>query len=58
LPLLALKELFQQFHSLEVKSMSERVCGVDVHRDSLVATIMGYSLKEAGRFVNDPDSLK
>ena len=38
-------------------SMSERVCGVDVHRDSLVATIMGDSLKEAGRFINDADGI-
>ena len=37
--------------------MSERVCGVDVHRDSLVATIMGDSLKEAGRFINDADGI-
>ena len=38
-------------------SMSERVCGVDVHSDSLVATIMGDSLKEAGRFINDADGI-
>jgi len=37
--------------------MSERVCGVDVHRDSLVATILGDSLKEAKRFVNDSDGI-
>jgi len=37
--------------------MSERVCGVDVHRDSLVATIMGDHLKEAGRFINDADGI-
>ena len=37
--------------------MSERFCGVDVHRDSLVATILGDSLKEAKRYVNDSDGI-
>lgn len=37
--------------------MSERFCGVDVHRDSLVATILGDSLKEVKRYVNDSDGI-
>jgi transposase len=38
-------------------NMSERVCGVDVHRDSLVATIISESFKETRRFVNDLDGI-
>jgi len=38
-------------------SMSERVCGVDVHRDLLVATILSESSKETRRFVNDANDI-
>jgi len=38
-------------------SMSERVCGVDVHRDLLVATILNESSKETKRFVNDANDI-
>ena len=38
-------------------SMSERVCGVDVHRDLLVATILNGSTKETKRFVNDANDI-
>lgn len=40
---------------------SKKVCGVDVHRDLLVATVLGGDSKETKRFVNDEngiDSLK
>ena len=37
--------------------MSELGCGVDVHRDLLVATVMGDSFKETKRFVNDVGSI-
>jgi len=43
--------------SVEVKYMSERVCGVDVHKDLLVATIIGDSFKETGRLTNDADGI-
>jgi transposase len=35
----------------------EKVCGVDVHRDLLVATILSGETKEARRFVNDADDM-
>lgn len=38
-------------------NMPEQVCGVDVHRDSLVATIISESSKETRRFVNDLDDI-
>ena len=38
-------------------SMSERVCGVDVHRDLLVATVLNESSKETKRFVNDANDI-
>ena len=44
-------------NSLEVKYMSERVCGVDVHRDMLVATVLSDVMKETGRFMNDVDGI-
>ena len=37
--------------------MSELGCGVDVHRDLLVATILGDALKEMKRFMNDVDGI-
>lgn len=37
--------------------MSGRVCGVDVGRDSLVAPVIGGSLKESEQFVNDADGI-
>jgi transposase len=37
--------------------MSETVCGVDVHRDLLVSTILNGELKETKRFVNDQDDI-
>jgi len=43
--------------NVEVKCMSELGCGVDVHRDVLVASIMGESLKDARRFMNDVDGI-
>ena len=38
-------------------SMSQTVCGVDVHRDLLVATILSSSTKETKRFVNDANDI-
>lgn len=38
-------------------SMTEPVCGIDVHRDLLVATILNDQLKETRRFVNDQDDI-
>jgi len=38
-------------------SMSEQFCGVDVHRDLLVATILSSSTKETKRFVNDANDI-
>jgi transposase len=35
----------------------EKACGVDVHRDLLVATILSDETKETRRFVNDPDDI-
>jgi transposase len=35
----------------------EKVCGVDVHRDLLVATILSEETKETRHFVNDPDDI-
>lgn len=32
-------------------------CGVDVHKDFLVATVVGDSLQETGRFTNDVDGI-
>jgi len=43
--------------NVEVKCLSELGCGVDVHRDMLVATIIGDSLKETKRFMNDVDGI-
>jgi transposase len=39
--------------------MSEKVCGVDVHRDLLVATILSgeTETKETRHFANDPDDI-
>lgn len=37
--------------------MAERVCGIDVHKDSLVTTVIGDSLKKTGRFANDADGI-
>jgi len=37
--------------------MADMACGVDVHRDFLVATVVGDSLKETGRFTNDVDGI-
>jgi transposase len=37
--------------------MSETVCGVDVHRDLLVSTILNGELKETKRFVNDQNDI-
>jgi len=37
--------------------VSELGCGVDVHRDLLVAIVMGDSFKETKRFVNDVGSI-
>ncbi len=37
--------------------MSEPVCGVDVHRDLLVATILSDSSKETRSFVNDANDI-
>jgi transposase len=42
---------------VEVKYVSELGCGVDVHRDLLVATILGDALKEMKRFMNDVDGI-
>ena len=47
----------QCFHNLEVKCMGNVACGVDVHRDFLVATVIGDSLQEMGRFTNDVDGI-
>jgi transposase len=35
----------------------EKVCGVDAHRDLLVATILSDEAKEHKRFVDDPDDV-
>ena len=37
--------------------MADAVCGVDVHKDLLVATILSESLKETSRFTNDVDGI-
>jgi len=37
--------------------MFETVCGIDVHRDLLVSTILNSELKETRRFVNDQDDI-
>ena len=42
--------------NIEVKYM-EKVCGVDVHRDLLVANILSDETKETRHFVNDPDDI-
>jgi len=36
----------------------EKLCGVDVHRDLLVATILSGETKETRHFTNDPDSIE
>lgn len=43
--------------SVEVNSMSDLACGVDVHKDELVATVVGDSLKETKRCMNDVDGI-
>ena len=35
----------------------EKACGVDVHRDTLVATILSDQTKETRHFGNDPDDI-
>lgn len=45
------------YNNLEVEYMADMACGVDVHRDFLVATVIGDSLKETGRFTNDVDGI-
>jgi transposase len=60
LPLKAFKEQLPAIPHCggeERMNMSERVCGVDVHRDSLVATIISEPSKETRRFVNDVDDI-
>lgn len=42
--------------NIEVNYM-EKVCGVDVHRDLLVATILNDRTKETRKFTNDPDDI-
>jgi transposase len=37
--------------------MTEKFCGVDVHRDLLVATILSDQTKETKRFVNDANDI-
>jgi transposase len=41
----------------EAKDFTEKFCGVNVHRDLLVATILSDEIKETRRFVNDPDDM-
>lgn len=43
--------------SVEVNNVSDMACGVDVHKDELVATIVGDSLKETKRCMNDVDGI-
>jgi transposase len=38
-------------------NISEKVCGVDVHRDLFVATVLCSQSKETRRFVNDADGI-
>jgi hypothetical protein len=38
--------------------VSEKACGVDVHRDLLVATVLSGESKENRRFVNDEDGIE
>jgi transposase len=47
----------QRFKSLEVRYLGDVVCGVDVHRDILVATVIGDSSKDTSRFMNDVDGI-
>lgn len=37
--------------------MTEKFCGVDVHRDLLVATILSNQTKETRRFINDANDI-
>ncbi|MFA7398532.1 MAG: transposase, partial [Candidatus Bathyarchaeia archaeon] len=37
--------------------MTEKFCGVDVHRDLLVATILCDQTKQTKHFQNDPDDI-
>jgi len=54
---MAWRASFSVSKNVEVKYMSDVACGVDVHRDMLVATVVGDSLKETGRFINDVDGI-
>jgi transposase len=38
-------------------SLSEVFCGIDVHKDLLVATVLSSQLKETKRFVNDQNDI-
>ena len=55
----AFKEHLPVLQKMEVNEMSiiERFCGIDVHRDLLVVTILNDKSKETKRFVNDQDDI-
>jgi len=55
----AFKEHLPVLQKMEVNEMSiiERFCGIDVHRDLLVVTILNDKTKETKRFVNDQDDI-
>jgi transposase len=40
-----------------VKDLTEKFCGVDVHRDLLVATILSGEIKETRHFTNDANDI-
>lgn len=53
------KEHLPALPKIEVKNLTEKFCGVDVHRDLLVATILNSQTqeKQSRRFQNDTDDI-
>jgi transposase len=53
----SLRSTFQQLQKIIGVKEMEKVCGVDVHRDLLVATILNGENKEIRQFENDSDDI-
>ncbi len=51
------KEYLPALPKIEVKDLTEKFCGVDVHRDLLVATILSGESKETRHFTNNAEEI-
>lgn len=51
------RSTFQHSLNKEVNKLTEKFCGVDVHRDLLVATILDQETKHTRDFQNSPDDI-